>query len=648
MALDLNTAQQRYFIHMTEAGKLEARKSSGINIRIYDIDDEINGIKNHYVIGLKDSPSLNIEEEQTLKLLLEGKTEPVVNDGYNSMIKLDSGELVIFRDTPSDIVRKVLNDTTEYPYLMSFRIVKMHHYISIQEKETGVSYEFGVAPKTYNSIFSTPYIRNDTIYNLRHFKEKKYPSNISQEHGKIFDTVYSKNIPDSALISINFDLTAKQAQDLEIYLRQENSKFSQEWYMYFNFYILFSNNCADFAGKIYKKLFGNGHFGEYIISENLDFNDKGVLYTFISSRPNKFFQFLSKIVDGLSDTAFDKSYSEILNDIMLSWRGTSLSKILENASNSLYSNYYIENISEFLSNTFLEVSSYLGNKDIQYFLYSRTGENKYAYDESFYGNTKLHVAAYNNDLYYLKQLSEKERFIIDVTNQFGDSPLHIAVKKSYEFAIKLLEKGANPNILNNKGYTPLQYVISSNWDEEKKLNLLELLLEKDANPNLVDDTGDSNALVEAVKAGCSVKLFKLILSYCNKPINILGKTSNIGINFTDTQGKNLARIAVEKKNEQVKAFLKENYYYLFRGQTVDGQTVEEYEVRMENWDMGELKYPYERIISPFKYNQKTYDVCKKKTAKQQNSKYESVFSYSEEENYCIKENIYENYEHIWA
>ncbi|KIE06006.1 hypothetical protein NF27_CG01860 [Candidatus Jidaibacter acanthamoeba] len=645
MALDLITAQNRYFIHRTEALKLEVLKNS--NIRIYDIDDEITGTKNHYVIGLKDSPSLNIEEEQTLKLFLEGKTEPVVNDGYNSMIKLDSGELVIFRDTPSDIVRKVLNDTTEYPYLMSFRIVKMHHYISIQEKETGVSYEFGVAPKTYNSIFSTPYIRNDTLYNLRHFKEKKYPKNISQEHGKIFETLYSKDILDSASISINFDLTAKQVQDFEIFLRGENSKLSKEWYIHFNFYFLFSNNCSDFASKIYKKLFGNGHFGEYITSENLDFNDKGVLYTFISSRPNKVFQFPSKIMDGLSDTAFDRSCSEILNEIVLSWRGSSLSQLLDNVSNAINKTFYIENISEFLSNTFLKFGSYLGNRDVQYFLYTRVGKYKYAYDESFYGNTKLHVAAYNNDLYYLEQLPEKEFFVIDVVNQFGDSPLHIAVKKSYEFALKLLEKGANPNTLNNKGDTPLQYAISSNWDKEKKHNLVELLLEKDANPNLVDHTGDSNALVEAVKANCSVELFKLILSYCNKPVNILEDISSIGINFTDTQGKNLARIAVEKKNEQVKSFLKENYNYLFRQKTVDGQTVEEYEARMENWDRGELKYPYERIFFPFKYNQKTYDVHKKKTIKQQNPTYEPTSSYSEEENYCVKENIYENYEYIW-
>ncbi|WP_158499272.1 ankyrin repeat domain-containing protein [endosymbiont of Acanthamoeba sp. UWC8] len=293
------------------------------------------------------------------------------------------------------------------------------------------------------------------------------------------------------------------------------------------------------------------------------------------------------------------------------------------------------------------MSSYLGNRDIQYFLYSRTGENKYAYDESFYGNTRLHVAAYNNDLYYLKQLSAKERFIIDATNQFGDSPLHIAVKKSYEFAIKLLEKGANPNTFNKKGYTPLHYAISSNWNEEEKLNLVKILLEKDANPNSVDNTGDFNALVEAVKANCSVGLFKLILSYCNKPVNIIGGSSGIGINFTDTQGKNLARIAVEQSNEQIKSFLKENYYDLFRQKTVDGQTIEEYEAIMEKWKKGDLKYPYEQIEFLFKYNQKTYDVHKKKTTKHQNSKYEPAFSHSEEENYCAKENIYENYEYIW-
>ena len=73
----------------------------------------------------------------------------------------------------------------------------------------------------------------------------------------------------------------------------------------------------------------------------------------------------------------------------------------------------------------------------------------------------LHYAANNGNVDIINILvtnknSETNKAIIDATDSLGDTPLHIAITSQQERAIeKLLELGANTNIKNKAGETPL-------------------------------------------------------------------------------------------------------------------------------------------------------------------------------------------------
>jgi ankyrin repeat protein len=66
-------------------------------------------------------------------------------------------------------------------------------------------------------------------------------------------------------------------------------------------------------------------------------------------------------------------------------------------------------------------------------------------------------------------------------------------KPNSEIITKLLERGANPNLQNNKGENSLMTAIE--WD---KSNIIPILLQYDADPNLQDNQGQ-NSLIFAIK-----------------------------------------------------------------------------------------------------------------------------------------------------
>ena len=72
----------------------------------------------------------------------------------------------------------------------------------------------------------------------------------------------------------------------------------------------------------------------------------------------------------------------------------------------------------------------------------------------------------------------------------GETPLHIAARFSYyEVAKLLISKGADVNVRNDFGWTPLHQAAYSFTKGGRKMSTIELLFLKGANVNAETDSG---------------------------------------------------------------------------------------------------------------------------------------------------------------
>ncbi len=110
----------------------------------------------------------------------------------------------------------------------------------------------------------------------------------------------------------------------------------------------------------------------------------------------------------------------------------------------------------------------------------------------------LHEAIANGKSKFAIELINSGIFNLEQKDHQGRTALHYAAEyNNIEVVTSLLAKGADPNVQNQFGNTPLW---SSLFSAKGSYNLFLLLIKKDANPDIKNNKGESTRDV-AIKTG---------------------------------------------------------------------------------------------------------------------------------------------------
>lgn len=145
------------------------------------------------------------------------------------------------------------------------------------------------------------------------------------------------------------------------------------------------------------------------------------------------------------------------------------------------------------------------------------------------GNTLLHLAAMKRDQPgNLEEVAAELASIVDAQNKWGRTALHYAAKGRWSMSLaeELLKRGADPNVADDKGFTPIFEAVTSNnlrmvkvlaeagadvdaraHDGNRPIiscwprgDLMKYLIERGADPNARMNTHDPTLLMRA----CSI------------------------------------------------------------------------------------------------------------------------------------------------
>lgn len=115
------------------------------------------------------------------------------------------------------------------------------------------------------------------------------------------------------------------------------------------------------------------------------------------------------------------------------------------------------------------------------------------------GKSPLHISASKGNLSLIQNLLSSKNIQINIKDANGSTPLMLAAGSSLICVNELLKAGADPTIVNLKGYTPLHFACANG-----RLDVIErLLLCNDVNINLGDDIHIDTPLNLALKGGQS-------------------------------------------------------------------------------------------------------------------------------------------------
>lgn len=137
-----------------------------------------------------------------------------------------------------------------------------------------------------------------------------------------------------------------------------------------------------------------------------------------------------------------------------------------------------------------------------------TRPRKYKGPPEGYEEPKIHIAAAAGDLESIRQILDGNPDKVELRNYYGQSPLYVAVDKYQVEAVRLLlERGADPDGKNKKGWTPLLWCAAKSTDEEKSGAIAELLIAAGADINDSDNDLQWPPMYMAVREGnCAVQI----------------------------------------------------------------------------------------------------------------------------------------------
>ncbi len=185
----------------------------------------------------------------------------------------------------------------------------------------------------------------------------------------------------------------------------------------------------------------------------------------------------------------------------------------------------------------------------------------------FAGITALMSAVSYNDIEGVRFFTKNNPEIVNKRNLGGASALHIACReKNYEIAKILIENGADINIVDNEGWTPLMRVAS--MGDEK---ITELLVQNDARIDIVNNFSET-AIVHSAIANCTQCLKAIIdnrliaknfelgnQSYENILKKELETVKTIAIKYGNVEMENFANEIEKQINELIEIRAKKYY-----------------------------------------------------------------------------------------
>jgi uncharacterized protein len=160
------------------------------------------------------------------------------------------------------------------------------------------------------------------------------------------------------------------------------------------------------------------------------------------------------------------------------------------------------------------------------------------------GITSLMNATISGDSDAVKFFAKSGAVVVNQRNIGGASALHIAARMgNVEISTILIENGANVNITDNEGWTPLMRAVIA-----KNVELVKLLMKHGADPRQMNSVGET-AIINSASAGCSECLEQLLSNY-----NFI---DNLNIDILRKQLKDAIVIANNKNDLETQSIIKE-------------------------------------------------------------------------------------------
>jgi ankyrin repeat protein len=256
---------------------------------------------------------------------------------------------------------------------------------------------------------------------------------------------------------------------------------------------------------------------KFLLAAKVDLNRSGMdgktlLYT---AAKFKNYHLVNQLIDRGAKTSTDYTYSEnLLHLLMYS-----------------YPSYY-SNSTDIDNDEFAKLVRYLTDR--------MTGEDGISKGEFL--NTIIGRTSNENLLEKLLQIYSVRE--LNTSGLEGNRLLHVAIGSNYEVAKKLIARGVDVNIRNDRGETPL--TIASKLTDNKSKLKVKLLLASGANVN-VRTKGGETPLTLAVKANNDEleSIVKLLLDY------------GANVNARDRNGKNAIAInSATNKNYKIYRLLR--------------------------------------------------------------------------------------------